>query len=180
MQGAAPTSQDPRFIKHTGQFYRIVFAAYADKVLDGVIHSEGRFHKNGQTALYASPSHETASVAIDIYVKPGDADRVIVPLLLENARLADLRDRALCAALGIDPSWPSVPWADQRAAGQMATSWLASDAVRQAGADGMIYSSRRAPSRWHVVLFSWNKATGAQLRQNGPATTWVQPGATSV
>lgn len=118
-------------------------------------------------------------MAIDIYLKPDDPDRVMIPLLLTDARLADLRDPATCAALGIDPTWPSVPWAAERAAGDPATSWRASDAVRQSGADGMIYASRRAPERWHVVLFSWNTPGEAQLRQDGPATPWVPQGAAS-
>ncbi len=153
--------------------YRIVFATRAAEVLDGVTHPEGRFHHDGQRALYASPSPETAGIAIDIYLKPDDPDRVIVPLKLCNARLADLRDASTCADLAIDPHWPSVPWADERAAGQPATSWRASDAARAAGADGMIYASRRVPSRWHVVLFVWNDSAGATLAQNGIARPWA-------
>lgn len=152
--------------------YRIVFAEFADRVLDGVIHPEGRFHHGGQPAFYASPTPETAAIAIDIYLKPDDSDRVMVPLALRDARMADLRDPATCDAIGVDPAWPSVPWADQRAAGQPATSWKASDAVRASGADGMIYASRRAPKRWHVVLFSWNAEGGAQLELDGAPARW--------
>lgn len=152
--------------------YRIVFAKLADRVLDGVVHPEGRFHYGGQPALYASPSPETAAIAIDIYLRPGDAERVMAPLSLQAARMADLRDAATCEALGIDPAWPSVPWAKQREAGDAATSWLASDAVRSSGADGMIYASRRAPERWHVVLFSWNREKGAQLALHGQPVPW--------
>jgi RES domain-containing protein len=153
--------------------YRIVFAQYADRVLDGVIHPEGRFHHDGQPAFYASPTPETAAIAIDIYLRPGDADRLMVPLQLRDAKMADLRDLKTCAALGIDPKWPSVPWADERANGKPATSWRASDAVRASGADGMIYASRRAPERWHVVLFSWNKLGGAQIGLGGAAQPWL-------
>lgn len=161
------------------RLYRIVFAQFADQVLDGVIHPEGRFHSDGQAALYASPSPDTAAVAIDIYLKPDDPDRLMIPLLLTHARLADLRDPAVCDSLGIDPLWPSVPWANERANGQPATSWRASDAVRKSGADGMIYASRRAPTRWHVVLFAWNVTGTAQLRQDGPPAPWVPEGAAS-
>jgi hypothetical protein len=48
-----------------------------------------------------------------------------------------------------------VPWQPQRATGRAATTWAASDAVRAAGADGLIYSARSMPTRWHVVLFRW-------------------------
>lgn len=152
--------------------YRIVFAKFADRVLDGVIHSEGRFHHNGQPAFYASPSPETAAIAIAIYLRPDDAPRVMVPLTLQNARMADLRDPATCDALDIDPGWPSVPWAEQRANGRPATSWQASDAVRASGADGMIYASRRVPTRWHVVLFFWNAKERAQLALDGKPVPW--------
>ncbi|PJI92825.1 RES domain-containing protein [Yoonia maricola] len=152
--------------------YRIVFEAFADKVLDGVIHSEGRFHHDGQSALYASPSPETAAMAIDIYLKQDDAPRVMVPLSLSDARMVDLRSTQTCHALGVDPAWPSVPWASERAAGAPATSWRASDVARAYGADGMIYSSRRAPERWHVVLFRWNKGDGATLALGGAHAGW--------
>lgn len=152
--------------------YRIAFAKHADRVLDGVIHPEGRFHYDGQPALYASPSPESAAVAIDIYLEPNDPPRVLVPLMLRDARMVDLRDPKTCAALAIDPAWPSVPWSDQRATGEPATSWRASDVVRAAAADGMIYASRRVPARWHVVLFAWNRAQGARLTLTGPPKPW--------
>ncbi len=157
----------------SGTFYRIAFAQYADRVLDGVIYPEGRFHHDGQPALYASPSPETAAIAIDIYLKDNDAPRVMIPLAIENAKMADLRDPDTCATLGIDPVWPSVPWADQRTAGKPATSWKASDIVRDSGADGMIYASRRAPERWHIVLFRWNQPNAAMIGLGGPQTAWV-------
>jgi hypothetical protein len=48
-----------------------------------------------------------------------------------------------------------------------ATSWIASDAARRAGADGMIYAARSDPTRWHVVLFRWNIPAGPIIRQSG-------------
>ncbi len=124
-----------------GTLYRIAFAKYAGAVLDGVIHPEGRFHYDGQPALYASPSPETAAIAIDIYLKSDDAPRVMVPLKVTGASVVDLRDRATCERYGIDPTWPSVPWADQRAKGDPATSWKASDVVLVARTD--------EPTPWH-------------------------------
>ncbi len=156
----------------TTNLYRIAFARYADAVLDGVVHPEGRFHHSGQPALYASPTQEGAAIAINIYLRPDDPPRVLIQLQLTGARLADLRDPDTCDTLGIDPAWPSVPWAEERAKGQPATSWKASDAVRASGTDGMIYASRRAPERWHVVLFAWNKPGTAQIRVAAEPTAW--------
>lgn len=155
-----------------GTLFRIAFAKCADSILDGVIHPEGRFHHDGQPALYASPTPEGAAIAIDVYVKPHDPDRVLIPLKVSGARLADLRDRTVCDRLNIDPDWPSVPWADQRAQGRPATSWQASDAVRATSADGMIYRSRRAPDRWHVVLFAWNREGAVRVTVDAQLSPW--------
>jgi hypothetical protein len=61
-----------------------------------------------------------------------------------------------------------VPWLPERSAGRPATSWTASDAVRAAGLDGMIYTARSAPDRWHLVLFCWNAPGAARLAPDGP------------
>ncbi len=167
------TASNTNLTLFSGPAFRIAFAQYADKVLDGVIHPEGRFHHSGQPAFYASPTPETAAIAIDIYLRADDPPRVIIPLQVSDARLADLRDPATCDQLDIDPRWPSVPWADERANGQPATSWKASDAVRASAADGMIYASRRAPERWHLVLFRWNAPGAGQLRVAASPTDWT-------
>lgn len=163
------------FAHYDGPLYRIVFASRVGQVLDPVISPEARFHHSEQTALYASPLPASAAVAIDVYLRPDDPPRVIQPLHLTSDRLIDLRDPATCAAVGIDPAWPSVEWRAQRDAGQPATSWRASDAARAAGADGMIYHSRRDPSRWHMVLFDWGTAPQTRLTRTGPAETWTPP-----
>jgi RES domain-containing protein len=154
----------------SGTFYRIAFAQYAEQVLDGVIHPEGRFHHNGQPALYASPSPETAAIAIDIYLKHNDAARVMIPLAIDNAKMADLRDPDTCARLGIDPASHGPingPPENPQPVGKL------SDIVRDSGADGMIYASRRAPERWHIVLFRWNQPNAAMVGLGGPHSPWV-------
>ncbi len=152
----------------SGRFYRIAFARDADRVLGGVIHPEGRFHHDAQPAFYCSPSVQAATAAVSVYLKPDDPPRVIIPLDVSDAKLCDLRDPDTCAALGIDQQTPSVPWAPQRKQGIPATSWQASDAVRNSDADGMIYTCRREPRlRWHIVLFHWNQTRGAQVRLAG-------------
>lgn len=152
----------------SGRFYRITFATDAQRVLGGVIHPEGRFHHDAQPAFYCSPTKQAAAAAVSVYLGPDDPPRMIIPLDVINAKICDLRDTETCAALGIDLQTPSVPWAPQRAQGIPATSWQASDAVREIGADGMIYTCRRQPrKRWHIVLFRWNHDHGAQVRQAG-------------
>ena len=80
--------------------------------------------------------------------------------------MLDLRDGAQCAAWGADPALAAVPWLEQRALNARATTWGLSDFARQGGAQGMIYTARSCPSRWHLVLFDWGEA-GATLRATG-------------
>lgn len=148
-----------------GRFWRILPAA-ADP-LSPVRSPEGRFHHSGQPALYCSPSPEAAGHAVAPYLRPGDPPRLAFPLHLHGARIADLRDPATLAALGLHGHETAVPWLPERAAGRPATTWTASGAARAAGACGMIYTARSAPDRWHLVLFRWNAATGAQLARAG-------------
>ncbi len=159
----------------SGRYWRSVFEADADRVLDGARNPEGRYHHDGQPALYLSPSPEFSRIAIDVYLRPDDAPRVIVPLDVAQARLADLRDPDTQRALDLKGHEASVPWQPERAAGHPATSWIASDAARDAGADGIVYAARSDPDRWHIVLFRWNDTGGATVRRAGPSLPF-QPG----
>lgn len=104
---------------------------------------EGRFHHSGQTALYCSLTVEGTVVAMRRYLRATDPPRLVVPLALRMARLADLR--------GNDKA--SVVWQDIRAGGLPAPTWALSDRARQEGAEGMLYSSRSRPELTHLVLF---------------------------
>ena len=82
-------------------------------------------------------------MAIKRYLRADDPLRVVVPLQIEAARLADLRGRPEL----------SVVWQDIRAGGAVAPTWAFSDALRAAGAEGMFYSSRSRPDLTHLALF---------------------------
>jgi RES domain-containing protein len=151
-----------------GQFWRSVFAADVAIVLNGARSPEGRYHHNAQPALYLSPSPEYSRIAIDAYLRPGDAPRVIVPFDLTGANLADLRAPDVQRVLGLNGAESGTLWQPERKAGRPATSWIASDAARDAGADGIIYAARSDAMRWHIVLFRWNAPSGPQVRQSGP------------
>ncbi len=153
----------------SGQFYRAIFAHHAGDVLNGVKSPEGRFHHDGEPALYLSPTAEATRIATAAYLREGDTERVIVPVQLDDAALVDLREEKTRAALGLQGHEPSAHWRRERAAGRPAISWIASDAARATNADGMIYTSRSDPSRWHLVLFRWNGTGGPQVSINGPA-----------
>lgn len=144
-----------------------ILPAGADPV-SPVLSSEGRFHHSGQAALHGSPTPQAAAHAVAPYLRPGDPARLVYPLALTAAHLADLRNAATLAALGLQGHEASVPWLPERTAGRPATTWTASDAVRAAGFDGLIYTARSAPDRWHVVLFRWNLPGAANLVPDGP------------
>ncbi len=103
---------------------------------------EGRFHHDGEFAIYASLSAEGAGVAIRRYLGDG-VSRVLVPMRLEADRVADIRGTPEA----------SIVWQDIRESGLPSPTWVFSDAARQAGAQAMLYSSRSRPELSHVVAF---------------------------
>ncbi|ULB12358.1 RES family NAD+ phosphorylase (plasmid) [Cereibacter azotoformans] len=148
-----------------GTFYRIVPMARAALVLDPAVSPEGRFHHDNQPALYVSPRPDWAEQAIKRYVRNDDPSRIIVELEISESKVLDLRDREQCASWGADASLAAIPWLPQRAQGLAASTWRIADLARENGADGMIYTARSEPSRWHLVLFNWSdaRATGRTL-----------------
>ncbi|EYD70795.1 RES family NAD+ phosphorylase [Limimaricola hongkongensis] len=151
-----------------GRFWRICVEGIDP--LSTVTSPEGRFHHDGQPALYASLSPEGAGVALASYVTPEDPPRLVWPLDLATTALADLRRARICTGLGIDPDDLVARRAMDRAAGRPARSWRASDRLRDLGATGAIYPSRKSPEHAHLVLFA---ATG--LRCAGPPRAWRLP-----
>lgn len=140
-----------------GRFYRIVPQVRAAQALAAAVSPEGRFHHDARPTLYVSSRPEWACHAIAAYVRPDDPPRVIVELRL-SAKVLDLRDPSHCTAFGIDPALAAVPWLPERAKGKPASTWQVSDRARASGAEGMIYTARSEPTRWHLVLFRWPKA----------------------
>lgn len=148
-----------------GLFYRIVPAARADQALAPAVSPEGRFHHDRQPTLYVSPRPDWAEHAIKTYVRDDDPPRVICELRLTAIPVLDLRNPTHCTAFGIDPALAAVPWLPERALGRPASTWTVSDRARASGADGMIYTARSEPTRWHLTLFRWSDArlTGRRL-----------------
>jgi hypothetical protein len=97
-------------------------------------------------------------------VGANDDARVLCELTVTGAQVCDIRppdhtptlhrrDTDALPTLKNAHIWAATPWFEDRQIGRTPASWKASDAVRETGADGMIYSSRRDPDRWHLVLF---------------------------
>lgn len=140
----------------SGLFYRIVPKARTDRILESAISSEGRFHHDNQPAIYVSPYPDWAEHAIKVYVRDDDSPRVICQLKINSAPVLDLRDRGQCASWGVDAALAAAPWLPERASGLPASTWKVADFAREKGADGMIYTARSEPTRWHLVLFNWS------------------------
>jgi hypothetical protein len=135
---------DPKLamIAFDGPVWRLLPRAMLGTPAAPAAAPEGRFHHDGQVAVYASLSAEGAAVAMRRYMSDG-VERVMVPLWLTADRVADVRhDRDAC-----------IVWQDVRATGAPAPTWSISDAARRAGAQAMLYASRTRPELAHVVIF---------------------------
>ncbi len=137
----------------SGGVWRAVFAG-ADP-LASVSAPEGRFHHDGQRAIYASLSPEGCRVAIKRYLRPDDPPRLIHPLRLDAARVIDLSGA---------PDL-SIVWQDLRPQGPSPT-WATSDRLRAEGWQAMLYASRTRPELTHIVIFTPDAGI---LRVLGPA-----------
>ena len=151
----------------SGLFYRLKETARAGEILAPAHSPEGRFHHDGQKAIYLSETPDGCRLAMSYYARPGDPPQTIFSLYLSGARILDLRDAAQCARFGIDPVNASIRWQHERAAGRIASTWAISDAARAAGADGMLNPSRSRPGLTHLVLFRWNEPGGPKLVVDG-------------
>ena len=100
-----------------------------------------------------SPMLEWAIIAVSGYVREDGRPRVVVPLMVSNAYVLDQHDEDACDTLGVDRDLSNAPWRPALATGQEPPSWRNADAVRVAGADGIIDRSRMIPGGWHVNLF---------------------------
>ena len=129
-----------------GLVWRIMFADQQHQACESVLSPVGRFHHSGQIALYTSCTEQGASVAIKRYVKSDDPVRVIAPIQIVASKIYDIRNTD-------DSSEASVVWQDCVARGEFAPTWRYSDLAREAGAQGMLYSSRSRPDLSHLVLF---------------------------
>ena len=160
----------------SGRFWRAIAAERVGQVLSPPgPDSAGRYHRPGQSALYITPEADWATIAIGRYLLDDGIKRVVVPLELDGAAVLDQRDPYACAALGIDPAQSQGRWDEELAAGREPSSWLASDAARAAGAQGIIDLSRGIAGGWHVCLFAWNVPGAPQLRVAGdplPCVYW--------
>jgi len=139
-----------------------MFSGQIQQACESVCSPVGRFHHSEQVAIYTSCTEEGAGVAIKRYLKSDDPSRIIVPLQIDANNIYDIRksDNARQA---------SVVWQDCVARGEPAPTWGYSDTARNAGAQGMLYSSRSRPELTHLVLFD---VSAGIVKLNGNVKAW--------
>lgn len=131
----------------SGTIWRILAQESAYSPLAPAQAPEGRFHHDGQIAIYTSLTAQGAGIAIQRYLKQDTRPKVIVPLLIEAANILDMRGTA------DNIKSTTLVWQDMRIKGLRAPTWDVSDLARQSGAQGMLYRSRSHPDLSHLVLF---------------------------
>ncbi len=143
------------------------FLSEADDILEPVRSIEGRSHYGRQRTMYLSETPEGCEIATKIYRRNDDPLRGIFPLLVNEARIVDLRDIEATEALGIDRTHRQANWQEIRKQGLPSPTWEISDRVRTLGLDGMLYESRSKPSLTHLILFRWNQTNAPNLERAG-------------
>ena len=153
-----------------GIFYRAVDPAFADRALTGS-SSVGRYSWPAAPALYLSASREGVAAAMIAHRDERSPQLSVLAVEVEATRIADLRDHAELARLGIDPADAAAEWQAAAAAGRTPPSWRVRSALETQGAHGLIDPSRRRPGLWHLTLFAWNRP--------GAPTVSLLPGASA-
>ena len=138
--------------------------------LQGARNPEGRFHHDGQPALYAALSPEGAAASLTRYLGPDDPPRVIVELALDGGAILDLDAPDLPG--GIDGETARHRWDLDRRERRVPPTWTMADRIRATGWDGFLYPSRLRPDLRNLCLFRWNEAGGPMLSQSGSAERW--------
>ncbi|WP_345941332.1 RES family NAD+ phosphorylase [Nesterenkonia sp. E16_10] len=149
--------QDPSpFISVRGTFYRAVDPSFRRGALDGS-HSAGRFSPRKTPTLYLSASRAGVAVAMLAHTHSASPDREVLSFEVAASYIADLRDAATMASIGVDVDAAAAPWQDDVAAGRTPASWRVRERLLELGAQGLIDPSRQRPGLWHLTLFTWNR-----------------------
>jgi RES domain-containing protein len=152
----------PPFVALRGRFFRMVASGHADAALAGS-RTAGRYSRAGMPALYLSASVAGVAAAMQAHPAIDDLERQILGFDVEADLIADLRDAAACAVLGVSLEAAQAPWQAVVARGDAPTSWTVADSLRNLGANGLIDPSRRAAGLWHLTLFRWNVPGAPQI-----------------
>ena len=151
----------------SGLFWRSSFIGRERHLLDPAGAPVGRWHYDGQSALYLSETPDGCRIATKIYRKREDPQRYIYPFRVENALVVDMRDPEVRSALGVSLRDIHVRWPDLHANGHSSPTWALSDKIRSTGATGLLSPSRSRPDLTHLTLFQWNSDQGPTIERAG-------------
>jgi RES domain-containing protein len=140
-------------------------------VLSAARAPEGRFHRSGQKALYASLTAQGAGVALGYYLRD-DAPQTMVTMQLQSKRIVDATDPQIASQLGFDIADTAWPWQDDRRENICPRTWTVSDRAREIGADGMNLRSSQRPHLHHIVLFHWNINGSTSIIRTNMSVPW--------
>lgn len=155
------------FCSVRGTFFRAVDPAFRLRALEGS-RSAGRFSQPAAPTLYLSSSPEGVAAALLAHTDPESPPREVLAFDVAASRIADLRDGAAMAALGVDVEAAAAPWQDDVAAGQAPASWSVRERLVELGAHGLIDPSRKRPGLWHLTLFTWNAPGSPSVASSPP------------
>lgn len=155
-------------VQVTGRFWRAGFLGQDEQLLAPAGAPNGRWHHDGQNALYLSGSPEGCQVALRAYVKPTDPSRGIFPFQTRAARVVDLRSPPTREQLQVKLNDLHVFWANLHAAGKTSPTWELADRLRASGVNGVLTPSRSRPDLTHLTLFHWNCENGPTVHSDGP------------
>lgn len=152
----------------SGRFWRSVFIGHEEDLFAPAKSPRGRWHYDGQEALYLSGSPEGCRIALKVYLRPDEPERGIFPIEVVNAQIVDLRKPETRRALNITLRDMHVFWADLHRKGIHSPTWTISDTLRNKGIDGLLTPSRSRPDLTHLTLFSWNTSDAPLLTCAAP------------
>ena len=156
----------------SGRFWRSTFLGNEGQLLEPARAPQGRWHHDGQQALYLSMSPDGCRIALKVYQRTGDPQRGIFPVQVSADRIVDLRIADIRKGMAISLADIHVFWSTMQSEGRVPPTWAISDDLREQGVDGILTPSRSRPDLTHLTLFRWNCENAPTVTAAGSPLPW--------
>jgi RES domain-containing protein len=140
--------------------------AHAPLSGEGAASFGGRWNAVGEPCLYAACEMSTAWAEYNQGFVQHPA--MVVQLVLQDARLADLTDGHMLARLGVTPDINRTQWRAELDDGLVPQTHRLAATLQRQGYDGVIYPSFMSPGGRCVALWRWNDEGAPLLSVNDP------------